>query len=326
MPRGPRLDAPGTLHHVIFRGIERSDIVYNDKDRDDFRTRMGDLALSTATSIFAWALMNNHAHILLRSGPEGLPVFMRRFLTGYAVSFNRRHQRCGHLFQNRYKSIICEENAYFTELVRYIHLNPLRAGIVASMAELDSHPWCGHSCVMGNNQTPWQDAGYVLRCFGKRKNEARNAYRDFVEKGIAQGSRPELAGGGLIRSMGGWSVVKALRSSGSFERSDERILGSGDFVEAVLAATEQKFKRQLPLRERIDRARQRVLAVCRNEGMKEILLTSGSRRRSVSAVRSRLAFELTEDFGLSLAETAGQLGVSISAIRKIIERRGDVVD
>lgn len=140
MPRGPRLDAPGTLHHVILRGIERRDIVCNDKDRDDFRTRMGDLALSTATSIFAWALMNNHAHILLRSGPEGLPVFMRRFLTGYAVSFNRRRQRCGHLFQNRYKSIICQENAYFTELVRYIHLNPLRAGIVASMAELTAIP------------------------------------------------------------------------------------------------------------------------------------------------------------------------------------------
>ena len=117
MPRGPRLDAPGTLHHVIIRGIERRKIVDNDKDRENFVTRMGSIALDTKTSIYAWALMTNHAHILLRSSIAGLPTFMRRFLSGYAVSYNRRHRRYGHLFQNRYKSIVCEEDRYFKELV-----------------------------------------------------------------------------------------------------------------------------------------------------------------------------------------------------------------
>ena len=93
MPRGARLDAPGTLHHVMLRGIERGDIVYQDEDREDFLARIGDQAQATGTRVFAWALMDNHAHILLRSGDEGLPVFMRRFLTGYAVAFNRRHGR-----------------------------------------------------------------------------------------------------------------------------------------------------------------------------------------------------------------------------------------
>lgn len=322
MPRGPRLDAPGTLHHVILRGIERRDIVADDTDRENFIARMGVLALSTATSIFAWALMSNHAHILLRSGPEGLPVFMRRFLTGYAVSFNRRHQRCGHLFQNRYKSIICDENVYFTELVRYIHLNPVRAGIAASMTELETYPWCGHACIMGKNQYPWQDADYVLGFFGKQINEARDAYRDFVRKGIAQGRRPELTGGGLIRSMGGISALKSLRFSGLTEKGDERILGRGEFVETVLAAAEQNIPRQLPLNERIDRARQRIIEVCHAEGIDEVQLYCGSRRRRVSAVRSRLAAELTREIGLSLTEAARQLGVSISAIRKIMERLG----
>ena len=120
MPQGPRLDAPGTLHHVIVRGIERRAIVDDDKDREDFVTRMGSVASDTETSIYAWALMSNHAHILLRSSTAGLPTFMRRFLSGYAIYYNRRHSRYGHLFQNRYKSIVCEEDPYFKELVRYI--------------------------------------------------------------------------------------------------------------------------------------------------------------------------------------------------------------
>ena len=122
MPRGPRLDAPGTLHHVIVRGIERRKIVDNDTDREDFATRMGSIALGTGTYIYAWALMTNHAHILLRSSSAGLTTFMRRFLSGYAIMYNRRHRRYGRLFQNRYKSIVCEEDPYFKELVRYIHL------------------------------------------------------------------------------------------------------------------------------------------------------------------------------------------------------------
>jgi len=123
--RGPRLDAPGTLHHVIVRGIERRKIVDNDKDREEFVTRMGSIALDTGTSIYAWALMTNHVHILLRSSTADLPTFMRRFLSGYAIWHNRRHRRYGLLFQNRYKSIACEEDPYFKELVRYIHcFNP----------------------------------------------------------------------------------------------------------------------------------------------------------------------------------------------------------
>ncbi len=110
MPRGPRLDAPGTLHHVMLRGIERRRIVDNDTDREDFVTRMGTVAMDTETAIYAWALMTNHAHILLRSGTAGLPAFMRRFLSGYALVYNRRHRRHGHLFQNRYKSYSCIKN------------------------------------------------------------------------------------------------------------------------------------------------------------------------------------------------------------------------
>jgi REP element-mobilizing transposase RayT len=113
MPRRARLDAEGTLHHVIIRGIEKRPIFADELDRERLIARMGQLALETRTKIYAWSLMTNHGHILLRSGPSGLPPYMRRLLTGYAQSYNRRHQRRGYLFQNRYKSIVCDEEVYF---------------------------------------------------------------------------------------------------------------------------------------------------------------------------------------------------------------------
>ena len=136
MPRQARLDAPGTLHHVMVRGIEGAKIFYDDKDRKNFLSRIGKLVGNTGTRILAWVEMDNHAHLLLFSGQSGISRFMRRLLTGYAGWFNRRHQRNGHLFQNRYKSILCQEDQYLLELVRYIHLNPLRASVVKSMEEL----------------------------------------------------------------------------------------------------------------------------------------------------------------------------------------------
>jgi REP element-mobilizing transposase RayT len=99
MARQARLDAPGTLHHVMIRGIERSPIFKDDRDREDFISRMGLLAQETGTRILAWALMRNHVHLLFFSGPTGISKFMRRLLTGYALRYNRRHRRSGHLFQ-----------------------------------------------------------------------------------------------------------------------------------------------------------------------------------------------------------------------------------
>jgi putative transposase len=139
VPRQARLDAPGTLHHVIIRGIERRRIVDDDEDRQNFISRLGNLVEESETRIYAWSLMSNHAHLLLRSGPSGLPKFMRRFLTGYAVTYNLRHLRHGHLFQNRYHSIVCDEDVYLRELVRYIHLNPIRANLVSNLSELDRY-------------------------------------------------------------------------------------------------------------------------------------------------------------------------------------------
>jgi len=154
MPRQARLDAPGTLHHVMIRGIEEANIFWDDKDREHFLWRVGEIGKATETRILAWALMDNHVHMLLFSGSSGLPRFMRRLLTGYAVWFNRRHQRSGHLFQNRYKSIVCEEDGYLLELVRYIHLNPLRSHVVGNLEELAAGWLRGHIFKCQKNRSP----------------------------------------------------------------------------------------------------------------------------------------------------------------------------
>lgn len=320
MPRQARLDAPGTLHHVMVRGIEKRRIVDDHEDRHNFVKRLGDLAGETETKVYGWALLHNHAHFLLRSGPLGLPKFMRRFLTGYAVTFNLRHYRHGHVFQNRYQSIVCDEEEYFKELVRYIHLNPLRSRLVSSLSELDRYPWCGHGVLMGRIKYPWQDREYVLSWFGKRQREAQRAYRRYVAEGVGKGRRPELVGGGILRSNGGWSAVLSLRRSKGRISGDQRILGTGEFVERVLSESSQPFVQRISAGERSKRAEVIVREECRRRKVAFEELRMGSRRGQIPLVRSEIAERLLNELGMSLAGMARLLGVSTSAISKILRR------
>jgi len=320
MPRQARLDAPGTLHHVILRGLERGAIVKDEVDREAFVTRLGAVAQTTDTSIYAWALLPNHAHLLLRSGPAGLPRFMRRLLTGYAVTFNRRHQRAGHLFQNRYKSIVCEEDAYFRELVRYVHLNPLRAKLVVDLRALDRYPWCGHATVVGRIPRPWQNRRIVLGWFGRTEGKAVRTYRDYMREGVSLGRRPELVGGGLVRSAGGWAEVRALRRRKEPMAADPRILGGGEFVDGLLRDAEERQVAALRRAPTPQETAGVIAKVCRREGVSVEELKKGGRRGPLSAVRAELARELVAGLGLSLAQAARHLGVSTAAISKILRK------
>ena len=320
MPRHARLDAPGTLHHVVLRGTEKRRIVDDDKDRESFVIRLGDLAKETQTPIYAWSLLTNHAHILLRSGPLGLPKFMRRFLTGYAVTYNLRHLRHGHLFQNRYHSIVCDEDIYFRELVRYIHLNPMRAHLVNTLSELDRYAWCGHAVLMGQVKHDWQDWKHVLSWFGKKEGEARRAYWKYVEEGIVQGRRPELVGGGVVRSYGGWSAVLSLRKSEENTIGDQRILGTEDFVERVLNEAEGLLRYRHSPVERRKKIETILKKECQKGNVELEELQMGGRRSNIPQVRSTIAQQLVKELGMSLAEVARLLGVSTSAISRIMER------
>jgi len=321
MPRQARLDAPGIVQHVIIKGIEGRQIFDDDRDRRNFITRMGNLSLEVETKVYAWVLMGNHVHILLRTGPKGLAKYMRRLLTGYAITYNRRHSRRGYLFQDRYKSIVCDEDHYFTELVRYIHLNPLRAKVVKDILELNQYPWCGHSVLLGFVRYSWQETNYVLSWFGKRRGSALRAYRQYIEDGISQGRRPELVGGVQVQSKKG----RGRPDSGFMDEpvvTDRRVLGNEGFVLKVRRELfSHERERLLNFREIQEKIQSIVEARCREGRVQTQELQRGNRRQQVAEARAKIAWQLVNELGVPLSKVAHHLGVSASAISKILRRR-----
>lgn len=326
MPRRSRIDAVGALHHIMARGIERGAVFRSDTDRNNFLERLGEILLETKTLCYGWALIPNHFHLLLRTGAVPISTVMRRLLTGYALWYNRKHRRHGHLFQNRFKSILCQEDAYLLELVRYIHLNPIRANLVKDLDELDRYPFCGHGVLMGKLKKPWQETHGVLGMFGEKLGTSRQAYRVFVERGIAEGRRPDLTGGGLLRSAGGWEGVKALREEQVYQKNDERILGDGDFVGRVLASAEEAMEKRYALRSRgVDLA----FVACRVSevmGVKpEEVWGKGKYPRIVEA-RSLLCYWAVRELGESMSVLARKLGLSIPSISESVTRGGRIAE
>ncbi len=322
MPRAPRLDAPGVLHHVMVRAIERRALFRDDRARDDFLFRLARIAQSGASTIYAWALLPNHVHLLVRTGSRPLARNMRSLLTGYAGAFNRRHRRAGHLVQNRYKSIVVEEEPYLLELVRYLHLNPLRAGVLPDLRTLDRYPYTGHAALLGSVPRAWQATGEVLGRFARGLRQARAAYRVFVADGVQQGRRPDLQGGGLVRSLGGWKAVSSLRRGREMYAADERILGSSEFVDTLRYELDRRAleegasaKRQIPVQ---------TLAQRVGKGLGVAPATLLGQSRTPAAVRARrvLAYVWVECMGRHASELARVLGqtrgnVSLAAKRGV---------
>lgn len=314
MPRSARIDIPGLLQHVIVRGIERRDIFLDDDDKSLFVDRLAKLLIATDTDCLAWALMSNHFHLLLRPKSTKLSLFMRRLLTGYAAVFNLRHKRSGQLFQNRYKSIVCEEDPYLLELVRYIHLNPLRVGLAESMDVLDSYQWSGHAVLMGKGSLAGQNSDEVLLMFGNRKPTARKKYRDFVAEGISLGKRDELVGGGLRRF---------LKFSGSenIESFDDRILGCGDFVQRLLKETKlsEPVTGAMSLEEIIKR-------ISTFFSIEPSALLRGSKRKELADARGALCYIAARRMGISGAIIAKTLNITRSGVVGAVRRGEHIVN
>jgi len=326
MPRKSRIDTPGALHHVIGRGLNRQDIFEDNKDYSAFMERLGELLIETKTSCYAWALIPNHFHLLLRTGDVPVSVLMKRLLTGYAVNYNRRHKRSGHLFQNRYKSILCQEDSYLLELVRYIHLNPVRAQLVSEYRSLAGYHYCGHGVIMGRRKITWQDTDYVLGIFGDKEAKAGMAYSRFVRNGIEQGNRPDLTGGGLLRSHGGWTGVKLLRESGDYQTGDERILGDGAFVNEVLAKAEERFKKKYRLKAEGYDLEKLISRVSKIIAISPAQILDSQRDRKRTEARSILCYWAKEELGLTQRQLAMELNLTPSAISHAVRRGRTIVE
>jgi len=311
MPRQPRLDILNVLHHVIVRGIEKRDIFADDADKEHFVSRLSSLLTKGSTKCFAWSLMSNHFHLLLMPTTVSLSETMRRLLTSYAVYFNRKYHRTGHLFQNRYKSILCEEEPYFLELVRYIHLNPLRAGLVKDMEELNQYLWSGHSVLLGNRTMEGQETNEVLARFGKRKKRSLLGYRQFFADGIAAGRRNDLIGGGLKRSL------LDREDSQEYEAYDERILGSGGFVETLTGANDKRWAKRsaIPLTELLQK-------VCEAIEVDAERVRRTGKERAVAKARAIFCFLAVHEYGYTGKDAGTETGLGSAGV-SIAVRRGE---
>jgi REP element-mobilizing transposase RayT len=311
MPRSARLDIPGLLQHVIVRGNERRPIFLDDQDRSFFLERFSFLLQQTHTDCLAWALLTNHLHLLLRPRSGCLATFMRRLLTSYVVTFNLRHKRSGHLFQNRYKSFACEEESYFLELVRYVHLNPLRAGLVDNLAELAVYPWCGHAVVLGNRVLPGQVYGEVLERFEKNVQKGRAGYTAFIADGLCQRAPDLEENRGLRR----W-LAKQVGQEENLA-ADARILGSEAFFQTVQPVATAPLSKKIPLPE----LRMKVAEIFE---VSPELLSRRTRLSGVAGARAAFCYLAVGLMDCNGAEVARMLGMSRAGV-SIAVRRGKTI-
>jgi len=310
MPRKPRIEAPGLIYHVIGRGVERRDIFADEQDRESFLTRLGKALMDTHTGCLAFCLMPNHFHLLLKSGQVPISTPMRRLLTGYAVYFNKRHLRVGHLFQNRYKSIICQEDAYLLELIRYIHLNSIRAGLCSSLDELKRSALTGHSAILRTAKYDWYPPEPPLAHFGRSETSARRIYLEFMKDGISLKTNPIFSGGGLKRSLGYPSVYPKERQA-----FDERILGDSHFVLRLqeLEEIDHTGENKGTMQNLIDSA-------ANERGLETAEVTGKAATRELIETRSIIAYLAVRYLGLSYADVGRYLHIHRSTAARMVQR------
>jgi hypothetical protein len=209
---------------------------------------------------------------------------------------------------------------YLKELVRYIHLNPLRAGIVQDLKALDRYPYAGHGALVGTRSAPWQNDQAVLALFDAGKATARKRYHRFMEAGVDQGRRDELTGGGLIRSAGGWTNAAALRKTGALFKSDERILGDGDFVQMVLdTAQESLAPKQVMAGQGVD-FNALLQRIAQQTSLSTEAILSPSKARPRVRARSLLCYLAARCLGMTMTELSRRMGVTVAAVSIAVGR------
>lgn len=296
MPRHARVDAPGAVHHVMVRGIERRRIFFDDADRADFAARLERLLREEGGSCFAWALMPNHVHLVIRTGESPLSRLMARLGTGYARRFNLRHRRAGHLFQNRFKSVLAKSQAQAVQLVRYVHRNPLEAGVVGSLAALRDYFWTGHAELLDCSPRRIVDRSEVLAWFDADRRRAQRLLMEWM------GEAGEPA-----RARSGFCADPADRSGDGKQRRLEK-------------APRSAAPRVLVFQSQVGDLESLVDWVCGQVGVSEVEVLAGRRTRAVSRARAVIAYLATVELRMRAVDVARNLGVNAGALSRAVTR------
>ena len=317
MARSARLYFPGGIFHIISRCLNRDYLLEGDAERERYR---GMLELANRRSdarVLAWCIMSNHVHLVLRAGDEALSGFMRRVNTGYAQWKNRCDGRLGPVFAERYKAILVEKDEYLLELVRYVHLNPVRAGVVAHP---DGETWSSHRCYAGLERSPaWLDASVAMEMLGKTRQQQREAYRTFIEDGLDEPRRsPHLSGDGWVEA------ARTVRESlGAKVSVSDAIVGSEDWTAEVLRHVKgdrveeshyvtpaDKRRSARPLLDNL------VDLTCDVVGVERIAFDLHPKRRSSALARKLVSRVWVEDYGRTQLELARLLKTSPSQVSR----------
>ena len=275
MARKPRLHYVGALYHVMVRGNDGQKIFARDEDRYRFYLFLQEGVEKFGHRIHAFCLMGNHVHLAIQVGDKPLSRIMQNLCFRYTQWINSRQKKVGHLFQGRYKAIVVDADSYLAELVRYIHLNPVRAGIVQVP---DDYQWSGHRAYLGCEMLPWLTSEWVLSQFSQELNTARAKYAEFINEGKQDGHRKEFHKGTI----------------------EIRILGDDTFIDKVLKDVEQREKEPAT----IDAI---IKEVGRLYGLTEKEIVSGGKQRYPSEARGLISYIVRETKGLSLAELGKRL-------------------
>ena len=253
MARRPRIHHQGALYHVILRGNGKQDIFFDDQDRYRFYLLLQEGVERFQCRIHAFCLMTNHVHLVVQVEDIPLSRIMQNISFRYTRWINWCHNRSGHLFQVRYKAVLVDGDSYLLELVRYVHLNPVRAGIAASP---DDYPWTGHKAYCGRETIPWLCSDLALGMLSRKRNAAISAYSAFVSDGIVEGRRGEFHGEGT---------------------ADSRIFGDEEFVQKLAEKGEQLLVKVS--------VADVIAVVCGRYGIEPEMLSLSGKKRALSHVR-----------------------------------------
>jgi REP element-mobilizing transposase RayT len=289
MSRKPRIHYPGAVYHVILRGNARQDIFSDDEDRCRFFLLLQEGIERYGHRVLAFSLLTNHAHLAIQVGTIPLSRIIQNLSFRYTRWVNRRQERSGHLFQGRYQAVLVDADTYLLELAAYIHLNPVRAGMV-DRPEL--YPWSSHRAYLGLETIPWLSPDCVLTRFSTNLDQARRLFDEFVAERVGEGHREEFYGKGSL---------------------DGRLIGEDRFVERVLWEANS-----LPVRRPSMEAVLEI--VTRIYNLREEDLSASGQERLPSEARGLAAWAVRELTDATLNDLAEKFGRDASTLSAAISR------
>ncbi len=287
MARKPRLHYKDGVYHVILRGNHGKKIFFDDEDRKYFFWLINEGVKRFNYQVHSFCLMDNHIHLAIQVGEIPLSKIMQNLSFRYTRWINNKKKRVGHLFHGRYKAILVEQDSYLLELVRYIHLNPVRAKLVRNPSR---YRWSGHNAYLGQETLPWLTTDWVLQQFGKRIGVCRKRYAEFVAEGAKDGYREEFHQGG----------------------DDGRILGGEQYTKKVISGKAVKLKKPS--------FRKITEIVCSSYNIKPKVLQSSSRQRDMSHVRQIISWLVYKTEATTLKELGEYFGRDASVLSKQVRR------